>query len=50
MTPPRSGWRYYDGTSRVLDDTLLFLPGGLSLALGALEDTDDIDAHYIGGW
>ena len=27
-TPPRSGWIYYDGTDWVLDDTLLFLPGG----------------------
>ena len=27
-TPPRSGWKYRDGTDRVLDDTLLFLPGG----------------------
>ena len=27
-TPPRSGWKYWDGTDWVLDDTLLFLPGG----------------------
>ena len=27
-TPPRSGWEYWDGTDWVLDDTLLFLPGG----------------------
>ena len=27
-SPPRSGWKYYDGTDKVLDDTLLFLPGG----------------------
>ena len=26
-TPPRSGWEYDDGTSKVLDDTLLFQPG-----------------------
>ena len=27
-TPPRSGWVYYGGTRKVLDDNLLFLPGG----------------------
>ena len=27
-TPPWSGWNYSDGTDWVLDDTLLFLPGG----------------------
>ena len=27
-TPPRSGWEYRDGTDWILDDTLLFLPGG----------------------
>ena len=27
-TLPRSGWEYWDGTDWVLDDTLLFLPGG----------------------
>ena len=27
-TPPRSGWRFIDRNSWVLDDTLLFLPGG----------------------
>ena len=26
--PPRSGWEYWYGTDWVLDDTLLFLPGG----------------------
>ena len=25
--PPRSGWRYTNGTNWLLDDTLLFLPG-----------------------
>ena len=27
-TPPRSGWEFKDGRDWVLDDTLLFLPGG----------------------
>ena len=48
-TPPRSGWKYYDGTSNVLDDTLLFLPGGLSHALKALDDANETETLYIGG-
>ena len=27
-TPPRSGWWYSGDTDWVLDDTLLFMPGG----------------------
>ena len=38
--PPKSGWKYADGRSWMLDDTLLFLPGVLSLAL---DDNHDID-------
>ena len=47
--PPRSGLEYTVGTSWVLDDNLLFLPGGLTHALRTLDVTNDTEISDIEG-